>query len=89
MHGVLHAEALPAAYELVLLAYPIFRVLTARRVSARSQLEADIRPYSASVDEMSGCRSPTGTSRVGGHAIEVGGGVKRRERSVVCMPRVR
>ena len=81
--GALHAQALYIACELILLAYPAFRVLTARRISARSQIEADIRPYSASVDEMCGCRSPTGTARVGGHAIEVGGGVQRRERSVV------
>jgi hypothetical protein len=33
VHGALHAEALPIAYELILLAYPAFRVLTARRAS--------------------------------------------------------
>ena len=48
VHGALHAEALPTAYKLILLAYPAFRVLTARCVSARSQLEGDCRPYSAS-----------------------------------------
>ena len=89
VNGALYAEALPAAYELILLAYPAFRVLTARRVSARSQSEADRRRSSASEDEMSGCRSPTGTARVGGHASGVGGGVQRRVRYVMCMPHVR
>ena len=45
--GALHAQALYIACELILLAYPAFRVLTARRVSAHSQIEADIRPHSA------------------------------------------
>ena len=53
VHGALHAEVLPTAYELILLAYPTFRVLTARRVSARSQLEGNLRRYSASKNELS------------------------------------
>ena len=75
VNGALHAEALPAAYELILLAYPAFRVLTARRVSARSKIEAERPPYAAPENELSGRRSPTGTARVGGHASGVGGGV--------------
>lgn len=91
MHGALHAEALPIAYELILLAYPAFRVLTARRASAFSQLEADSQPYmySAYLTKLSGCRSPTSTARVGGHTSEVGGGLQRRLQWVVCMPSVR
>ena len=86
VYGALHAEALPNAYELMLLAYPAFRALTACRASARSQLEADRRRYAASEDELCGCRSPTCAARVGGHASEVGGGVQRRVRCVMCMP---
>ena len=89
MDGALHAEALPTACELLLLAYPAFHVLTACHVSAHSQLEADGRRYAASVNALIVCRSPADTGRVGGHVSEVGGSLQRRGRWVVCMPRVR
>ena len=89
MDGVLHAEALPTACELLLLAYPAFHVLTACHVSAHSQLEADGRRYAASVNALIVCRSPADTGRVGGHVSEVGGSLQRRGRWVVCMPCVR
>ena len=89
VHGALHAEASPTAYELILLAYPAFRALTARRASAHSQIEAEHRRYAESENELSGCRSPTGTAWVGGHASDIGGDVQRRVRCGMCMPRVR
>ena len=89
VYGTLHAEASPTACELKLLDCPAFRALTARRASARSQIEAKHRRYAASENELSGPRSPTATAWVGGHASDVGGGVQRRVRYVMCMPRVR
>ena len=75
VHGALPAEASPAACKPKWLEHPAFRVLTARRASARSQIEAERRRYAASENELSGFRPPTGTGRVGGHASGVGGGV--------------
>ena len=62
VHGALHAEGLPTAYELILLAYPAFRVLTARRASAHSKIEAERLPYAAPENELSGRRLPMGTA---------------------------
>ena len=89
VNGALHAEASPTAYELKLLDRPAFRALTARRASAHSQSEAEHRRYAASENELSCCRSPTGTGWVGGHASDVSGGVQRRVQCVMCMPPVR
>ena len=89
VNGALHAEGSTTAYELKLLDRPAFRALTARRASAHSQIEAEHRRYAESENELSGCRSPTGTAWVGGHASDVGGGVQRRVRCGMCMPRVR
>ena len=75
VHGALPAEASPAACKPKWLEHPAFRVLTARRVPARSQIEGDRPHYSAPEDELSGRILPTGTARVGGHASGVGGGV--------------
>ena len=89
VNGALHAEASPTAYELKLLDRPAFRALTARRASAHSQIETEHRRYAASENELSCCRSPTGTAWVGGHASDVSGGVQRRVQCVMCMPPVR
>ena len=60
-----------------------------RGASAHSQLEAARKRYSAYMNLLSGVRVPADMDLAGRRASGVGGGERRCQRSVVCMPCIR